>query len=112
MYIQFITSLPESFDTIIGEHGVKLSGGQRQRIVLARLFLRDFDTIILDEATSAIDSYSESFINDALNNIDNNKTIIIISHRQSSLSFCNRVIELNDNGNVIINNNIGVDIRC
>lgn len=108
----FITSLPESFDTIIGEHGVKLSGGQRQRIVLARLFLRDFDTIILDEATSAIDSYSESFINDALNNIDNNKTIIIISHRQSSLSFCNRVIELNDNGNVIINNNIGVDIRC
>lgn len=62
----FIQSLPEKYETIIGEKGIKLSGGQKQRIVLARLFLRQVDIFIFDEATSAIDQYSESIIHDVI----------------------------------------------
>lgn len=90
----FIKSLPDEFDTIIGERGIKLSGGQKQRIVLARLFLRDVDVFIFDEATSALDQYSESIIHDAIKSIGQEKTIIVVAHRQSSLSLCDRVIAL------------------
>jgi len=90
----FIKSLPDEFDTIIGERGIKLSGGQKQRIVLARLFLRDVDIFIFDEATSALDQYSESIIHDAIKSIGQEKTIIVVAHRQSSLSLCDRVIAL------------------
>lgn len=92
----FIQSLPEKFDTIIGERGLKLSGGQRQRIVLARLFLRDVDILILDEATSAVDQYSENLIHEAIENISKDKTVIIVSHRLSSISLCNKIILLED----------------
>lgn len=92
----FIQSLPEKFNTIIGERGVKLSGGQRQRIVLARLFLRDVDILILDEATSAVDQYFENLIHEAIDNIGKDKTVIIVSHRLSSISLCNKIIELED----------------
>lgn len=92
----FIQSLPEKFDTIIGERGLKLSGGQRQRIVLARLFLRDVDILILDEATSAVDQYSENLIHEAIDNISKDKTVIIVSHRLSSISLCNKIIVLED----------------
>ncbi len=90
----FIQGLPEGLDTVIGERGVKLSGGQKQRLVLARQFLRDVDIFIFDEATSALDQYSESIINDALSGIGRDKTIIIVSHRKSSLALCSRVIEI------------------
>ncbi|HEX2947474.1 MAG TPA: ABC transporter ATP-binding protein [Clostridia bacterium] len=90
----FIKSLPDGFDTVIGERGIKLSGGQKQRIVLARLFLRDVKVFIFDEATSALDQYSESIIQDAIRSIGQDKTIIVVAHRESSLALCDRVIAL------------------
>lgn len=90
----FIQSLPEGLDTVIGEKGIKLSGGQKQRLVLARQFLRDIDIFIFDEATSALDQYSESIIHDAMTGISTDKTMIIVAHRQSSLSLCDRVIKI------------------
>ncbi len=90
----FIETLPDKFDTIIGEKGIKLSGGQRQRLVLARLFLRDVDIFIFDEATSALDQYSENIVHDAINNIAKDKTIIVVAHRESSINLCDRKIEL------------------
>lgn len=90
----FIKELPKGWDTVIGEKGIKLSGGQRQRIVLARLFLQDVDIFIFDEATSALDQMSESIVHDAINNIAREKTIIVVSHRESSLSLCDRIIKI------------------
>ena len=90
----FITGLQDGLDTVIGEHGIKLSGGQRQRIVLARLFLRDVDIFIFDEATNALDQYSENIVHDAIRNIANDKTIIVVAHRESSIRLCDRIIEL------------------
>jgi ATP-binding cassette subfamily B protein/subfamily B ATP-binding cassette protein MsbA len=90
----FIQSLPDKYDTIVGEKGIKLSGGQKQRIVLARLFLKDVDVFILDEATSALDQNAESMIQDALNSIGADKTIVIVSHRENSLKLCQRLVYL------------------
>jgi ABC-type multidrug transport system fused ATPase/permease subunit len=91
---EFVKSLPDGMNTFIGERGIKLSGGQKQRLVLARQFLRDVAVFIFDEATSALDQYSESVIQDALENIGADKTIIVVAHRKSSLSLCDRVIKL------------------
>lgn len=90
----FIDNLRDGLDTEIGERGIKLSGGQRQRLVLARLFLRDAEVFILDEATSALDQYSENLVYDAIRNIAADKTVIIVSHRESSLSLCDRRVAL------------------
>ena len=90
----FIKTLPDGFDTVIGERGIRLSGGQKQRIVLARLFLRDVNVFIFDEATSALDQYSENIIQDAIRSIGKGKTIIVVAHRESSLALCDRVISL------------------
>ena len=90
----YIKELPDGFDTMIGEKGLKLSGGQRQRIILARLFLKDVNIFIFDEATSALDQQNESIIYDAINKIAEDKTIIIVAHRESSISICDRIIRL------------------
>ncbi len=90
----FIKELPDGYETIIGEKGVKLSGGQRQRIILARQFLRDVDIFIFDEATSALDQYSENIIYDTISNISQDKTIILVSHRESSIRLCGRTIQV------------------
>jgi len=90
----FIEGLPNGLDTVIGERGIKLSGGQRQRIVLARLFLRDVDIFIFDEATSALDQYSENIVHDAIKNIAQDKTIIVVAHRESSIRLCDRKIAM------------------
>ena len=87
-------SLPQRLDTVIGERGIKLSGGQKQRIVLARAFLKDVEAYIFDEATSALDQYSESLIHEVINKICEDKTIIVIAHRQSSIDLCNRIITI------------------
>lgn len=92
--LDFIESLPNKFDTVIGERGIKLSGGQQQRLVLARLFLRDVDIFIFDEATNALDQYSENIVHDAIRNIGKDKTIIIVAHRDSSINLCDRKITL------------------
>ena len=90
----FIRTLPLGLETVIGEKGLKLSGGQRQRIVLARLFLQDVQVLIFDEATSAMDSYNESLIQGTLESLAEGKTIIIVAHRESFISLCNRVVEI------------------
>jgi len=94
--LDFIQGLSDGFDTVIGENGSKLSGGQRQRIALARAFLMDVDVYIFDEATSAIDQYSEKLINDAIANMSQDKIVIIVAHRESSIQLCNRVIRLGE----------------
>ena len=91
---EFVKSLPDGYDTVIGEKGIKLSGGQKQRLVLARLFLRDVDMFIFDEATSALDQNTESMVQQAMNHISRDKTIIIVAHRESSLRLCDRLIYL------------------
>ena len=90
----FIEGLPDGLETVIGERGIKLSGGQRQRIVLARLFLRDVDIFIFDEATNALDQYSENIVHDAIKNIARDKTIIVVAHRESSIELCDRKIAM------------------
>lgn len=90
----FIRELPDGYETVIGEKGIKLSGGQKQRLVLARLFLRDVDMFIFDEATSALDQNSESIVQQAVESIGRDKTILVVAHRQSSLKLCDRLVRL------------------
>src|SRR5213594_690841 len=85
---EFIERLPRGYDTEVGERGVKLSGGQRQRIALARAFLKDSPVLILDEPTSGVDAHTESAIVDALERLQNGRTVIIISHRPSAVARC------------------------
>lgn len=95
-----IMTMPNGYNSIIGERGVKLSGGERQRIAIAAAILKDTPILILDEATSALDSQSEVAIEKALKNIMQNKTVIAIAHRLSTLKNMDRIIVL-DNGKII-----------
>jgi len=92
--LDFIETLPDKFETVVGERGIKLSGGQKQRLVLARQFLRNADVYIFDEATSALDQNSEDIVQNAILNIGADKTVVIVSHRESAIAVCDRVIEI------------------
>ena len=95
----FINTLENKYDTVIGERGIRLSGGQRQRIGIARALYNNPEILILDEATSALDNITEKEVINAINKISGDKTIIMIAHRTSTLKNCDKIIKLK-NGTV------------
>jgi subfamily B ATP-binding cassette protein MsbA len=97
--LEFIRAMPQGFDTLIGENGVRLSGGQRQRLAIARTILKNAPILILDEATSALDSESEKHVQDALEHLMQDRTTIVIAHRLSTIESADRIVVL-DQGEI------------
>lgn len=97
---EFISDLPQGYDTLVGERGVKLSGGQRQRIAIARAILKNAPILVLDEATSALDSESEALIQSALEKLMHDRTSVVIAHRLSTVASLDRIVVL-ENGKIV-----------
>jgi ATP-binding cassette, subfamily B, bacterial len=96
---EFIQKMPKQYDTLVGERGIKLSGGERQRVAIARAMLADTPILILDEATSSLDSVSEELIQDALKKLMKGKTVIIVAHRLSTIKSVDRILVF-ENGRI------------
>jgi ABC-type multidrug transport system fused ATPase/permease subunit len=92
----FIETLPEGYNSLVGERGVQLSGGQRQRIGIARALYKKANILFLDEATSALDGETESSVMEAISSLESELTIVVIAHRTETLKFCDRIFELRD----------------
>jgi subfamily B ATP-binding cassette protein MsbA len=101
---EFIREMPEGYNTLIGERGLRLSGGQRQRLAIARAILKDAPILILDEATSALDNESEALVQSAIQNLMEGRTVFVIAHRLSTVRRANRIM--------VIENGTIADIGC
>lgn len=97
---EFIAQMPEAYESLVGERGVKLSGGQRQRIAIARVILKDAPVLILDEATSSLDSITEQAIQDALDTVMRGKTVLVVAHRLSTIANLDRILVF-DGGRIV-----------
>ena len=98
--LDFIEAMPQGFETLVGENGVKLSGGQRQRLAIARALLKDAPILILDEATSALDTESERFVQAALENLMQGRTTLVIAHRLSTIESADRIVVM-EHGRIV-----------
>jgi len=96
----FINTLPDGYDTVVGERGQRLSGGQRQRIALARAILKDAPVLVLDEATSAVDNDTEAAIQRSLARITRDRTTVVIAHRLSTVRHADRIVVM-DSGRIV-----------
>ena len=101
----FVTSLPDGLETLVGERGARLSGGQRQRIGIARALYHDPAVLVLDEATSSLDTDTENGVMQAVRALQGKKTILIIAHRLSTVAQCNRLYRI-ENGKLVDNTRI------
>lgn len=99
---EFISILPHGYDTLVGERGIRLSGGQRQRVAIARAILKNAPILVLDEATSSLDSESEKYIQEGLWELMKNKTALVVAHRLSTIKHLDRIVVL-DNGHIVEN---------
>ena len=88
---EFVDQLPDGLDTVVGERGARLSGGQQQRLTIARAFLKDCDILLFDEATSSLDNESEKMVQKALEDLSENRTIIAVAHRLTTLQHYDRI---------------------
>jgi ABC-type multidrug transport system fused ATPase/permease subunit len=103
----FVSTLPLGLETIVGERGVRLSGGQRQRIGIARALYSNPQVLVLDEATSSLDTETERGVMDAVKALQGEKTVVIVAHRLSTVSYCSRIFSIEDARLVAVSPNRG-----